>query len=93
VARDVPRTTAPCTEGCRVTSGAEHLPQDGGKTLVRKVVETETSVSSIDGVGEVIYDRGLDVSVMVVERKNTCAQVVNRRWVKLDLSTHFVIYY
>ena len=45
------------------------------------------------GVGEVIYERGLDVSVMVVERKNTCAQVVNRRWVKLDLSTHFVIYY
>jgi hypothetical protein len=37
--------------GCRVTSGAEHLPQDGGKTLVRKVVETEMSISSIDGGG------------------------------------------
>jgi hypothetical protein len=38
-------------KGCRVTGGAEHLPQDGGKTLVGKVVETETSVSSIDGGG------------------------------------------
>jgi hypothetical protein len=37
--------------GCRVTSGVEHLPQDGGKTLVRKVVKTETSVSSVDGGG------------------------------------------
>jgi hypothetical protein len=57
-----------------------------------KVVGTKTSVSSIDGVGEVICERGLDVNVMVAERK-TCARVVNRRWVKLDSFTHFVIPY
>jgi hypothetical protein len=37
--------------GRRVTGGAEHLPQDGGKALVEKVVKTEASVSSIDGGG------------------------------------------
>jgi hypothetical protein len=58
--------------GCRVTDGAKHLPQDGGKTLVGKVVGTKTSVSSIDGGGEVICERRLDVNVMVVERKNMC---------------------
>jgi hypothetical protein len=44
------------------------------------------------GVGEVIYERGLDVNVMVVERK-TCAQVINRRWVKLDSFNHIIIPY
>jgi hypothetical protein len=44
------------------------------------------------GVGEVIYERGLDVSVMAEERK-ICARVVKRRWVKLDSSTHFIIHY
>jgi hypothetical protein len=33
--------------GCRVTGGAEHLPQDGRETLVGKEIGTETSVSSI----------------------------------------------
>jgi hypothetical protein len=37
-----------------------------------KVVGTEASVSSIDGVGEVICESGLDINVMVVERKNMC---------------------
>jgi hypothetical protein len=37
--------------GCRVTGGVEHLPQDGRKTLVRKEIGTETSVSSISGGG------------------------------------------
>jgi hypothetical protein len=77
--------------GCRVTGGAEHLPQDGRETLVGKVVGTEMSVSSTDGVGEVICEIGLDVNVIVVER-NTCARVVKRRWVRLD-STSYVIYY
>jgi hypothetical protein len=46
------------------------------------------------GVGEVICERGLDVSVMVVERKNMYL-VVKRRWVYLDLSipTPFIIHY
>jgi hypothetical protein len=35
--------------GCRVTGGVEHFPQDGRKTLVRKEVGTETSVSSTGG--------------------------------------------
>jgi hypothetical protein len=35
----------------RVTGGVEHLPQDGRKTLVRKEIRTETSVSSIGGGG------------------------------------------
>jgi hypothetical protein len=35
--------------GHRVTGGVEHLPQDGRETLVRKEIETETSVSSIGG--------------------------------------------
>jgi hypothetical protein len=61
---------------CRVIGGAEHLPQDGRETLVGKVVGTETSVSFVDGVGEVICERGLDINVMVVERENTCASVV-----------------
>jgi hypothetical protein len=54
--------------GCRVTDGAEHLPQNGGETLVGKVLGTETSVSSVDGGGEVICERGLDINVMVVEK-------------------------
>jgi hypothetical protein len=37
--------------GRRVTGRVEHLPQDGRKTLVRKEIETETSVSSIGGGG------------------------------------------
>jgi hypothetical protein len=37
--------------GCRVTGGAEHLPQDGRETLVGKVIRTETSVSSVGGGG------------------------------------------
>jgi hypothetical protein len=37
--------------GCRVTSGAEHLPQNGRETLVGKVVGTEMSVSSVSGGG------------------------------------------
>src|SRR5688572_6334976 len=37
--------------GRRVTGGVEHLPQDGRKTLVRKEIGTETSVSSIGGGG------------------------------------------
>jgi hypothetical protein len=45
------------------------------------------------GVGEVICERGLDINVMVVERKNTCARVVKRRWVKSELFTHFAILY
>jgi hypothetical protein len=56
--------------GCRVTGGVEHLPQDGRETLVGKEIRTETSVSSIGGVGEVICGRGLDVNVTSVERKN-----------------------
>jgi hypothetical protein len=92
VAPDAPRIVAPYREGCRVTGRVEHLPQDGRETLMEKVVGTETSVSSIDGVGEVICERGLDVNVMVVEGK-TCAQVVKRRWVKSDSSTHFAILY
>jgi hypothetical protein len=39
---------------------------------VGKVVGTEMSTLSIDGVGEVICERGLDVNVMVVGRKNMC---------------------
>jgi hypothetical protein len=69
VAFDAPRTAALCTKGRRVTGGVEHLPQDGRKTLMRKEIETETSVSSIGGVGEVIYGRGSDAKVMVEERK------------------------
>jgi hypothetical protein len=37
--------------GCRVTSGAEHLPQDGKETLVGKEIRTETSVSTVGGGG------------------------------------------
>jgi hypothetical protein len=37
--------------GRRVTGGVEHLPQDGRKTLMRKEIGTETSVSSIGGGG------------------------------------------
>jgi hypothetical protein len=37
--------------GRRVTSGVEHFPQDGRKTIVRKEIGTETSVSSIGGGG------------------------------------------
>jgi hypothetical protein len=55
--------------GRRVTGEVEHLPQDGRKTLMRKKIETETSVSSIGGVGEVICGRGSDVKVMVEGRK------------------------
>jgi hypothetical protein len=44
------------------------------------------------GVGQVICGRGLDVNVKVVQWKKTCAQVVKRRWVRLD-STSYVIYY
>jgi hypothetical protein len=55
--------------GRRVIGGVEHLPQDGRKTLGRKEIRTETSVSSIGGVGEVIFGRGSDVKVMVEERK------------------------
>jgi hypothetical protein len=46
------------------------------------------------GVDEVICERGLDVSVMAVERKNMCP-VVKRRWVNLDLSipTPCIIHY
>jgi hypothetical protein len=51
VAPDAPHIAAPYTEGCRVTGGAEHLPQDGGEALMGKVVKTEISVSSIDGGG------------------------------------------
>jgi hypothetical protein len=36
--------------GHRVTGGVENFPQNGRKTLVRKEIRTETSVSSI-GVG------------------------------------------
>jgi hypothetical protein len=56
--------------GRRVTVGVEHLPQDGRETLVRKEIGTETSVSSIGGVGEVIYGRGLDVKVTVEKEKH-----------------------
>jgi hypothetical protein len=35
--------------GCRVTGGAEHLPQDGRETLVGKEIGTEMSVSSVGG--------------------------------------------
>jgi hypothetical protein len=35
--------------GRRVTGGVEHFPQDGRKTLVRKEIGTETSVSSTSG--------------------------------------------
>jgi hypothetical protein len=55
--------------GHGVTGGVEHFPQDGRKTLVRKEIGTETSVSSTGGVGEVICGRGSDVKVMVEERK------------------------
>jgi hypothetical protein len=55
--------------GRRVTGGVEHFPQDGRKTLVRKEVGTETSVSSTGGVGEVICGRGSDAKVMAEERK------------------------
>jgi hypothetical protein len=54
--------------GRRVTSGFEHLPQHGRKTLVRKEIGTETSVSSTGGVGEVICGRGSDVKVMIEEK-------------------------
>jgi hypothetical protein len=54
--------------GRRVTGGVEHFPQDGRKTLVRKEIGTETSVSSTGGVGEVICRRVLDVKIMVEER-------------------------
>jgi hypothetical protein len=37
--------------GRRVTGGVEHFPQDGRKTIVRKEIGTETSVSSIGGDG------------------------------------------
>jgi hypothetical protein len=43
------------------------------------------------GVGEVICERGLDVSAMAAGRKNTCARLL-KGWVKLD-STPYVIYY
>jgi hypothetical protein len=36
---------------------------------VRKEVETETSVSSTSGVGEIICGRGSDAKVMAEERK------------------------
>jgi hypothetical protein len=32
--------------GRRVTDGVEHFPQDGRKTLMRKEIRNETSVSS-----------------------------------------------
>jgi hypothetical protein len=51
VAPDAPRIAALCTKGRRVTDGVEHLPQDRRKTLVRKEIRTETSVSSIGGGG------------------------------------------
>jgi hypothetical protein len=35
--------------GCRVTSGVKHFPQDGRKTIMRKEVRAETSVSSTGG--------------------------------------------
>jgi hypothetical protein len=56
--------------GCRVFGGVEHLPQDGRETLVGKEIRTEMSVSSIGGVSEVICERGLDVNITTVERKN-----------------------
>jgi hypothetical protein len=37
--------------GRRVTGRVENLPQDGRKTLVRKEIGTETSVSSTSGGG------------------------------------------
>jgi hypothetical protein len=37
--------------GCRVTGGAERLPQDGRQTHVGKKIGTETSVFSIGGGG------------------------------------------
>jgi hypothetical protein len=55
--------------GCRVTGRVEHFPQNGRKTLVRKEIGTETSVSSIGEVGEVICVRGSEVKVMVEEEK------------------------
>jgi hypothetical protein len=69
VAPDAPRTATPCKRGCRVTDRVEHFPQNGRKTLVRKEIGTETSVSSIGEVGEVICVRGSEVKVMVEEEK------------------------
>jgi hypothetical protein len=37
--------------GRRVTGGVKHLPQNGRKTIVRKEVRAETSVSSTGGGG------------------------------------------
>jgi hypothetical protein len=69
MAPDAPHIVALCTKGRRVTGGVEHLSQEGRKTLVRKEIETEMSVSSTGEVGEVICGRGSDVKVMVDERK------------------------
>jgi hypothetical protein len=55
--------------GCGVSSGVEHLPQDRGKALSRKVVKAEAGVSSISGGGEVICERGVSVSAKVVVRR------------------------
>jgi hypothetical protein len=69
--------------GHRVAGGVEHLPQDGRETLVRKEIRTETSVSSIRGVGEVICGRASGVKVMVEEGKIIMrAWVVKRKWVR-----------
>jgi hypothetical protein len=35
--------------GRRVTGGVKHFPQDGRKTIMRKEVRAETSVSSTGG--------------------------------------------
>jgi hypothetical protein len=55
--------------GCGVSSGVENLPQDRGKALSGKVVKDEAGVSSIGGVGEVIYERGVSVSAKVAVRR------------------------
>jgi hypothetical protein len=56
-------------QGCGVSSGAEHLPQNRGKALSGKVVKAEAGVSSIDGVGEDICERGVSVSAKVTVRR------------------------
>jgi hypothetical protein len=61
--------------GRRVTGGVKHFPQDRRKTIVRKEIKAKTNVSSLAGVGEVIYGRVSDVKIMVKE-ENKRAWVV-----------------